>query len=117
MHPLRRARHLTALVLAWFVLALGVAAAAPALKPAQVQWVCSGSGASLVLHEEGGSPTAHDHAAKGALCGLLAPPSPQAGPSFAKPSRHGAAPAIAAASPHVRQAAAPLPPRGPPARA
>ena len=49
MQVLRRSTFLARLVLAWFVLSLGVAVASPLVKPQDVQWVCSGSGMLKVL--------------------------------------------------------------------
>ena len=39
MSALRRARHLASLVLTWFVLSLGVAAASPVVQPKTMQLV------------------------------------------------------------------------------
>ena len=41
MESLRRARHLVRFVLAWFVLALGVAAASPLIQPQAMELVCA----------------------------------------------------------------------------
>lgn len=44
MQNLRAARVLAQLVLAWFVLFVGMAAASPLLKPGPTELICSGSG-------------------------------------------------------------------------
>lgn len=44
MQSLRRARLLARLVLAWFLLSLGVAVASPIVLPQSMQLVCSASG-------------------------------------------------------------------------
>ena len=49
MRTLRHFTLLTRLVLAWFVLSLGVAVASPIVKPQDVLLVCTGSGAMKVL--------------------------------------------------------------------
>ncbi|MFO1264049.1 MAG: DUF2946 family protein [Rhodoferax sp.] len=49
MQVLRRSTFLARLILAWFVLSLGVAVASPLVKPQDAQWVCSGSGMLKVL--------------------------------------------------------------------
>ncbi len=55
MESLRRARHLARLVLAWFVFALGAAAASPLVHPQAIELVCSSGGQikAMVLTDEG----------------------------------------------------------------
>lgn len=48
MSAFRPCLSMARLVLAWFVLTLGVAAASPALHPQAAEWVCSGSKIVLV---------------------------------------------------------------------
>jgi hypothetical protein len=117
MQRLRQAALLARLVLAWFALSLGVAVAAPLVKPQSIELVCTGAGAIklLVKSPDGGTTTA------GAtldcpLCASLDAPPPLAGRPPAPPERpvrvvHSAvgAPLIAAVG------AAPPPARGPPA--
>ena len=116
MQVLRRSTFLARLVLAWFVLSLGVAVASPLVKPQDVQWVCSGSGMLKVLvsadDADGGDVT--NATLDCPLC-LSAPvlPLPEA-PSVAPVhplayALQGIPAAILAA-----RTAAPLPARGPP---
>lgn len=74
MELLRRARHLTCLVLAWFALSVGVAMAAPAMQPAAGDAICSGSGAlSSGGSDQQGMP--HGHAHDCVLCGIAGAPT------------------------------------------
>src|SRR5690606_27010766 len=59
MQPLRSARFLARLVLAWFVLVVGAAAAAPLLQgPSGLQVICSGGSMQLVdVGDEDGRPS------------------------------------------------------------
>jgi len=49
MHCLRSARTVARLVLAWFVLSLGVAVASPMVNPKAMQLICSASGSVKLL--------------------------------------------------------------------
>ena len=49
MRTLRHFTFISRLVLAWFVLSLGVAVASPIVKPKDILLVCTGSGAMKVL--------------------------------------------------------------------
>lgn len=117
MPPRHLHRVLARLVLAWFALALGVAAASPLVQPRGGQLVCSASGAVKFLLDdgEGWSEAATPHQLDCALC-LLAgapPPTPVAGPG----PEHAAVQALVwpfRVAPAVRHARAPLPARGPP---
>jgi hypothetical protein len=117
MQTLRQARFLARLVLAWFLLSLGVAIASPLLKPVNFEVVCASTGTGamkLVAKGETGEqpgPTVFD-------CPMCAgpsapPPQSHAAHSFAVPLAH-----VLQAIPAARIAAlttAPLPARGPPA--
>lgn len=104
------------LALAWFVLALGVAAASPAVQPKAMELVCTAGGGILMLvtGDDGQSAPAGQHTLDCALClNALGPtawtiamrPSPQ-------PLAHALTPVAAA---HIAaRVGAPLPPRGPP---
>jgi hypothetical protein len=72
MHALRRAAVLARLVLAWFVLTLGVAVASPLVRPPAVEWVCSGAGMvkMLVTSADG---TVLDRSTGGMDCALCLP--------------------------------------------
>ena len=48
MHSLRSARFLASLVLAWFVLSIGVAIASPVVQPRGLDFVCVGAGLKLL---------------------------------------------------------------------
>lgn len=109
---------LARLVLAWFVLALGLATAAPLLQPAPTQVVCTADGElRIVAMADDGTAPAHDHALHCPLCLF----GSGAAPAVPGPSAGLRAPAakVAAVDPAhsviVRQhSRAPLPARGPP---
>ena len=116
MRTLRHFTILTRLVLAWFVLSLGVAVASPIVQPQDVLLVCTGSGAMkvLVTADDGSTRELTPSAMDCPLCvPASAPPpvaqvavvpfSPLAFALQSIPSAHIAA-----------RTAAPLPPRGPP---
>lgn len=116
--PLRRLHHLIArLTLAWFALALGVAAAAPLVQPRAMQLVCSASGAVKLLVDTGdGLVEAGQGHLDCALCLLTSAPPPAIVTS--PPAPHGvpraaAWQATAPAAP-LRTALPALPARGPP---
>src|SRR4051812_25584173 len=76
MQGLRNARRIARLVLAWFALSLGVAIAAPLVQPANIEVVCSGSGALKLLVKGDGGSTSSTHTLDCPLCaGLDAPPA------------------------------------------
>ena len=114
MESLRRARFMARLVLAWFALSLGIAVAAPIVKPQAVEWVCSAGTAKLVVQGGEGSTPAGVHSWDCPMCGATGAPPPAAGslPTAALPL------SVAVQSiPAARIAgltAAPLPARGPP---
>lgn len=107
------------LVLGWFLVALGVAAAAPLVHPQAVQLVCSANGLIELRAVAAGDladavDTAHAHALDCALCLLIHAPPPVAtefgGTAVADAVlvlRRFAAPVLALQG-------APLPARGPP---
>ncbi len=78
MNHLRLHRHLARLILAWFVLALGVAVASPLVHPKPMQLVCSGTGgAKLVAPAADDQGTPSGHSLDCPLCLVLdAPPAP-----------------------------------------
>lgn len=119
MHALRTTAQLTRLVLAWFVLALGVAALAPVLQPQAMELVCSDAGRMkfVAVGEDGDAAPMGQHTLGCAAClAVLPPPTvPQLHLAQAMPRdvlRVAIAPALLA-----KPAGAPLPPRGPPAQA
>ncbi len=117
MERLRHARRLAAWVLAFFVLAMGAASAAPWVQPVVYEPICSAEGTRYVAHEQGDSTALERHGAKCALCVLLAPP-----PVLAAVERHApvARQALGPAGDWPlapSHAAAPPPARGPPPHA
>lgn len=88
MSCLRHARHLTRLVLAWFVLSLGVAVASPLVAPQSTLLVCSGASVKMVVLDADGSAAEVGHSTLDCpLCATLSAPPP--------------APAAAVAPPHA----------------
>jgi hypothetical protein len=116
MHNLRHVRWLTRLVLAWFVLSIGVAVASPLVNPQAMELICSGAGAIKVLIKtDGGAKERYGHTLDCPLCAPVgAPPiASQATLPVVHPLAHALRPIPAA---HIAaRTAAPLPPRGPPA--
>jgi len=117
MQTLRHARFLARLVLAWFVLALGVAVASPLVKPQAMELVCSSAGSVKLVKtgDDGSQPSSHVLDCPLCLIASAPPPAmvslPQAAPLQAATLWAGIAAHLAS------RAAAPLPPRGPPSRA
>ena len=114
----RRLHHLIArLALAWFALALGVAAASPLVQPRAMQLVCSAGGAVKLLVDSGdGLVEAGSHTLDCALCLMGGAPPPAAASARLPLARaHQPQATPRAAAPHVADARAPLPARGPPA--
>lgn len=116
MQTLRHFTFLSRLVLAWFVLSLGVAVAAPLVAPHNTVLVCTGTGVMKVLvTADDGSTT---EAARATMdCPLCAPTAPPpalvAAPVAPVHALSYALQGIASA--HIAaRTAAPLPPRGPP---
>lgn len=116
MQMLRNAVSLSRLVLAWFVLTLGVAMASPLVQPHAMELVCTAGGAiKLVSAEDGRDLSASAaHGLDCPMCLAVTPPPGQRGAPAAQPQPLGRAlhPIVSA-----RMAAlvgAPLPPRGPP---
>ncbi|TXH30003.1 MAG: DUF2946 domain-containing protein [Burkholderiaceae bacterium] len=115
-HALRSLRWLARLVLAWFVLSIGVAVASPLVKPQSLELICSGSGAiKLLLKTDDGAQELQTHTLDCPLCVHVGapPPASLARLPVVHPLAHALRPIPAA---HIAaRTAAPLPPRGPPA--
>lgn len=115
MHALRQARIVARLVLAWFVLSLGVAVASPIVHPQQIELVCTGSGAMKVLVKTGdGVKEVATHTLDCPLCANIGspPPAVRLTAETVSPLAHVLRPVPAA---HLAWlTAAPLPARGPP---
>jgi len=117
MQTLRRLTMITRLVLAWFMLSLGVAVASPVVKPQNILLICTGTGAMKVLVQaEDGSGDVQVHSSLDCpLCATLAapPPEPGATAQSVQPLAYalqGIPAALIAA-----RTASPMPARGPPA--
>lgn len=115
MQRLRTAPFLARLVLAWFMVCLGAAAAASVLQPPGLEMVCSG-GSMQLLPAEGGDDAGVRVALDCPLCSpaVVPPPAPLAIALV----RAVHEPVQAAATPAMAQPPAHAPPaRGPPAAA
>ena len=112
----RRLAFLHRWVLAWFMLSLGVAVAAPLVHPRSLELVCTGAGmAKVIVHDDDGAQEPGRMAMDCALCGVTGAPPPAAS------ALHGRRPPPLAHAlrsiPSARIASAtrsPLPARGPP---
>ena len=117
MHALRHSVLLTRLVLAWFVLAVGVALAAPVVAPKAMELVCSAGGEMrlVAIGEDGaGDGASPHHSLDCPMCLAATAPPPQASVRSepVQPLAHALQPIFAA---HIAAlVGAPLPPRGPP---
>ncbi|EER58675.1 conserved hypothetical protein [Acidovorax delafieldii 2AN] len=115
LQTLRSLRWLAHLVLAWFVLSIGVAVASPLVHPQAMELVCSTSGAiKLLVKTDDGAQEMSGHTLDCPLCAHVGAPPPvaQAALPVAHPLAHALRPVPAA---HIAaRTAAPLPPRGPP---
>ena len=102
-------------VVAWFVLALGVAVASPVVQPRTMEIVCVGTGATkILLHTDAGVLELGAHGTECPLCLLSGPPAALAPPLnflFA-PLAHASV--LRFVSPVVVATAVPPPARGPP---
>ena len=117
MQTLRQARLLARLVLAWFVLALGVAVASPIVQPQSMELICSSGGAMklIVKNADGGADEVRGHTLDCPLCLQgQAPLSVRQQPDlvFDAPQEPVLHPVSLAHEPG--RSSAPLPPRGPP---
>jgi hypothetical protein len=115
LYTLRNARTVAWLCLAWFVLFVGAASAAPLMKAGPTAVLCSASGlVKGIGNPDAGSTMASQHSIDCVLCCFTAdaPPAPL---SFAPPALPMGQ--MLQSIPAARIAAvtaAPLPPRGPP---
>ncbi len=116
MQHLRYSARLARLVLAWFVLTLGVAIASPIVSPQSMELVCTdGQAMKLVVLDADGQDTTAAHPTLDCpACLAVTLPAPVVVVAFDPPH-----PLAHALHPHVAAriaalAGAPLPPRGPP---
>ncbi len=117
MSPLQPCRSLTRLVLVWFVLALGAAAATPLVRPPNLQLVCSSAGLShLVDVDQGGTRALGDGLASCPLCIVPGAPPPWQAGQGQSPSPVVALSVVGEAQRTPLPSAPPLPARGPPPR-
>lgn len=116
LQTLRQARTFARWVLAWFVLSVGLAVAAPLVQPQSSMLVCSAAGeVKLLVGDDDGSTPAGHHLLNCVLClALGAPPVAQLDVVAPIPPLAHALRGTPAA--HIAwRTASPLPPRGPPA--
>jgi len=116
MRALRHFTNLTRLALAWFVLAVGAAAASPLIQPQEFLVVCSSPGAMKLLIQapDGSTSDVGDNSMDCPLCLSVVAPPPLASPS-AEPAQPLAYALQTIAAAHIAAlTAAPLPARGPP---
>jgi hypothetical protein len=116
MRALRHFTDLTRLVLAWFVLSLGVAVASPIVKPQDILLVCTGTGAMKVLvqSDDGGTTELASPAMDCPLCAPMGAPPPIARTVVAPAQPLAYALRSITAAHIAARTAAPLPARGPP---
>lgn len=119
MQTLRNSPIIARLVLGWFVLFVGAAAASPLVRPVSLQLVCSSAGQVRVVADDDGGAVSGDHVLDCPAClpGMAPVPSVWR-PSLPPPvSALVLAPGLDAPHGMSGVAAAPLPARGPPVRA
>lgn len=116
MQNLRRSLSVVRLVLAWFVLTLGMAVAAPIVQPQSTMMICSEGGSKMIMVDDDGNRVVDGgHSALDCpLCLPVALP-----PAFDGLHLPVAPPMVCAQHPFVSAhiasvAGAPLPARGPP---
>lgn len=116
MHILRTSSMLVRLVLAWFVLTLGAASAAPMVQPVSMALVCADGGVKVVLVDRDGAAVhPRGHTLDCPLCLPATAPPPLATPCVVPPQLAAAVVRVPAVFHVAATAGAPLPPRGPPA--
>jgi hypothetical protein len=117
MQRLRHTPQLARLVLAWFMLSLGVALASPLLGSPDMMLVCSGTGAMKLLAPASGDAETESTTPTMA-CPLCAGAAPAPACVYSPPT-HALSYALQgiAAARLAARTAAPLPARGPPPRA
>lgn len=114
MHLLRNARLLARLVLVWFALAIGVAAASPLVQPQSIELICSGGGAmKLLVKGDDGDAVTPRHTLDCPLCGSFDAPAPAGSGPFCLATAE-VQQAAGHAQPAGRLTAVTPPVRGPP---
>lgn len=102
------------LVLACYLLVLGIAGMSPQAHAQRMEVVCTSDGAMKMVPMEGAAAT---HTLDCALCLAAALPAPQASTAASMPQPRAPAPVHAAGPPMAGPGGARFPPRGPPAQA
>jgi hypothetical protein len=117
MQTLRHFTFISRLVLAWFVLSLGVAVASPIVKPQDILLVCTGSGAMkmLVKAADGSASEVVGNSMDCPLCAVFGAPPPQVTVHVLSPMGLTSVADLDADAQHPRRSAVSPPPRGPPA--
>jgi len=102
------------LVMACFFLSLGTALAAPLVKPRAMDLVCTGSGATVLVHvgDDGAGTPASDADCLLCLVGAAPPAGTPASPLA--PPLYASRPAVPAKAQVIARAASPPPARAPP---
>ena len=114
MQTLRRAHVLARLVLAWFVLSIGVAVASPVVAPKSMELVCTTAGVAKLVAQGDEDTQASNHLLDCPLCAATGAPPTTVNTTLTQPSplSHAVQPIEAA---RIASATAPpLPSRGPP---
>lgn len=118
MHALRNSSWLTRLVLAWFVLTLGIAVASPVVQPKATELVCSSDGGMKLVavdfDGDGEAGQGTHHTLDCPLCLATALPASLVSTKPVQPRPHANARHPFATAHIVALPGAPLPPRGPP---
>lgn len=117
MQALRSSLSLTRLVLAWFMLTLGIAVASPIVHPRAMEVVCTAGGSMQVvmLDEDGQAVPGPHHSLDCPLCLAITTPPVYEYQHVAQPQPLGLALQPIVAARIAALVGAPLPPRGPPA--
>ncbi len=115
LQTLRNTRTLTRAVLAWFVLSVGLAIAAPIVQPQSLALVCSAAGAVKLLPSGSEGDTGpSSHSLDCVMCLAMAAPPP-ANHNLAAPAQPLAHALQGIPAAHIAwRTASPLPARGPP---
>ena len=119
MQTLRNAHHLARFVLVWFALSMGVAIASPLVQPKGMQLVCSAAGAISIQFDQGDGDLTGSQAntLDCPLCAAVGAPPTQISLQALAPMGLTYALQLSADPQSNHRAAAPFPPRGPPASA
>lgn len=115
MQFLRMSRLLARLILAWFVVTMGIAVASPIVHPKAMELLCSASGTmKLIAIGEDGAEQSH-HTLDCPMCMAITPPAHIASTRLEPPQPLAHALHKFSVAHIASVAGAPLPPRGPPA--